>query len=44
VDLAGEDAEALVNLTGDQVVHRWPQLAADVGLHEYTYPALPDRH
>jgi hypothetical protein len=41
VDLAGEDRAALVSLTEDQVVHRWPELAADVGLHEYACPALP---
>jgi hypothetical protein len=28
VDLAGEDAEALVSLSEDQVVHRWPQPSA----------------
>jgi hypothetical protein len=41
VDLSGEDPEALVSLTEDQVVHRWPQLAGDVGLHEYACPAVP---
>jgi hypothetical protein len=41
VDLAGEDPAALVSLTEDQVAHRWPQLAVDVGLHGYACQALP---
>jgi hypothetical protein len=41
VDLAGEDPEALVSMTEDQVAHHWPDLAADVGLHEYRCPAIP---
>jgi hypothetical protein len=41
VDTAAEDPEALVDLTEDQVAHRWPHLAADVALHDYTCPALP---
>jgi hypothetical protein len=41
VDPAGEDPEALVSLTEDQVIHRWPQLAADVGLQEYACPVFP---
>jgi hypothetical protein len=40
VDLAGDDPEALVSLTEAQVAHRWPHLAADVGLHEYACTAL----
>jgi hypothetical protein len=32
---------ALVSLTEDLVAHRWPELAADVSLHEYACPALP---
>jgi hypothetical protein len=41
VDLTREDPEALVSLTEGQVIHRWPQLAAEVGLHDYGCPAVP---
>ena len=30
-----------MSLSDDQVVHRWPRLAADIGLHEYACPASP---
>jgi hypothetical protein len=32
-DFAGEDLAALVSLTEDQRIHRWPELAADIELH-----------
>jgi hypothetical protein len=35
VDLAGEDPEALISIAEDQVTHGWPNLAANLALHEY---------
>ena len=32
---------AVVSLTEAPVTIRWPQLAADVGLHDYVCPAVP---
>jgi hypothetical protein len=39
VQLDDEDPAALVSLTAEQVTHRWPYLAADVGLHDAVCPA-----